>query len=189
IARFFADAAAGTLPAVSLVDPGFIDDESEENNADIRIGENFAARVINAVLAGRTWPKTLLIWVYDEHGGYYDHVPPRRAIPPDDIAPDIMVPPDQPGGYDRYGFRVPAVIVSPFARRHYVSHRVHDHTSFLKLVETKWNLPALTFRDANASNLLDALDFDPPPPVLDPPGPPAPGPSPPGRARGDPGPV
>src|SRR5262249_660589 len=186
IARFFADAAAGTLPAVSLVDPGFIDDESEENNADIRIGENFAARVINAVLAGRTWPKTLLISVYDHHGAYSHHLPPPPATPPDDTPPDIMVPPDQPAGYDRYGFRVPAVIVSPFARRHYVSHRVHDHTSFLKLVETKWNLPALTFRDANASNLLDALDFDRPPAFLDPPELPAPGLAPTGCGTRDP---
>ena len=188
IDRFYADAAAGQLPAVALVDPGFLDDESEENNADIRVGENFAARVINAVMGGPGWPKTVLIWVYDEHGGYYDHVPPPRAIPPDDIPPEITVPPDQPGGYDRYGFRVPAVIVSPFARRNYVSHRVHDHTSFLKLVETKWNLPALTNRDANASNLLDALDFRRPaflvPPVL-----PAPGIAPTGCIEGDPGPI
>jgi phospholipase C len=109
---------------------------------------------------GPAWSKSLLIWLYDEHGGYYDHVPPPAAIPPDDIPPDIHVPPDQPGGYDRYGFRVPAVIVSPYARRNHVSHVVHDHTSILKLIETKWNLPALTRRDANADNLLDSIDFD-----------------------------
>src|SRR5262249_56911012 len=69
--------------------------------------------------------------------------------------------------------RVPAVIVSPYARRNYVSHVVHDHTSILKLVETKWNLPALTLRDANADNLLDSIDlrhraFREPPPLPDP---------------------
>ena len=69
------------------------------------------------------------------------------------------MPPDLPGAYDRYGFRVPAVIVSPYAKKNYVSHVVHDHTSILKLIETKWNLPALTYRDANADNLLDSLDF------------------------------
>ena len=139
-------------------------------------------------MAGPGWPKTVLIWVYDEHGGYYDHVPPPRAIPPDDIPPEIT-PADRPGGYDRYGFRVPAVIVSPFARRNYVSHRVHDHTSFLKLVETKWNLPALTYRDANASNLLDSLDFRRPPAFLEPPLLPAPGIAPTGCIEGDPGPI
>jgi len=70
IDRFFADAAAGTLPAVSLVDPGFVSDQSEENNADVRVGETFVSRVVNAVMAGPGWPKTALVWTYDEHGGY-----------------------------------------------------------------------------------------------------------------------
>src|SRR5262249_62128604 len=98
IATFYRDAAAGSLPAVSLVDPGFLNDESEENDADIRLGEAFMARVVNAVMAGPAWPRTLLIWLYDEGGGYYDHVPPPRAIPPGDIPPPTTVPPAQPGG-------------------------------------------------------------------------------------------
>jgi phospholipase C len=169
IQRFFDDAAAGTLPAVSFVDPPFFDLVGSEENGDIAVGEDFVARVVNAVMQGPGWAKTMLIWTYDEHGGYYDHVPPPPAVAPDDIPPDIEVPPDQPGGYDRYGFRVPAVIVSPYARPHYVSRVVHDHTSVLKLIETKWNLPALTFRDANADDLLDALDFHRPPAFLVPP--------------------
>ena len=158
--HFFADAAAGTLPSFSLVDPDFLGDGSEENNADVRVGEEFAQRVIRAVMEGPGWPRTMLIWTYDEGGGYYDHVPPPRVIAPDSTLPMIDPSLDQPGGYDQYGFRVPAVIVSPYARRRYVSSVVHDHTSVLKLVETKWNLPALTYRDANASNLLDSLDLD-----------------------------
>jgi phospholipase C len=130
--------------------------------------------VVNAAMHGPGWSKTLLIWTYDEHGGYYDHVPPPPAIPPDSIPPDIHVPPDIPGGYDRYGIRVPAVIVSPYARRHYVSHRLHDHTSVLKFLETKWNLGAMTFRDANADDLLDSLDLRGRPAFLDPPVLPAP---------------
>ncbi len=173
IAQYFVDAAAGSLPALSFVDPSF-DVQSEENPQDIQMGEAFAARVIAAAMAGPGWPRTLLVWLYDEHGGYYDHVPPPRAVPPDDIPPDIHVPPDLPGGYDRYGFRVPAVVVSPYARPGYVSHRVRDHTAILKLIETKWNLPALTFRDANAIGLLDCLDFHRPA-FLEPPTLPAPG--------------
>jgi hypothetical protein len=96
-------------------------------------------------------------------------------VPPDAIAPQIHVPPDPTGGYDRYGFRVPAVVVSPFARRDYVSHVVHDHTSILKLIETVWNLPAITFRDANADNLLDTLDLVGAPAFLEPPILPPPG--------------
>jgi len=173
IGQFFSDAAAGTLPFLSFVDPAF-QGGSEENPDNIQLGEAFAANVINAAMNGPAWPRTLLVWLYDEHGGYFDHVPPPPAIKPDDIPPDIHVPPDLPGGYDRYGFRVPAVIVSPYARPDYVSHRVRDHTSILKLIETKWNLPALTFRDANADNLLDCLDFRRPaflePPTLPQPG-------------------
>jgi phospholipase C len=175
---------------VSFVDPAF-GEESEENPQDIQVGEAFAARVINAAMAGPGWPKTVLIWLYDEHGGYYDHVPPPRAVAPDDIPPDITVPSDMPGGYDRYGFRVPAVVVSPFARRHHVSHRVRDHTSVLKLIQAKWNLPAMTLRDANADDLLDCLDFRRPPAFLDPPALPAPGYSGPVThcTPGDPGPI
>src|ERR1035437_501455 len=170
IAGFFADAAAGTLPDVCLVEPEY-GTQDEENPQNIAQGEAFAAQVINAVVAGPAWDRTLLIWTFDEHGGYYDHVPPPPAVPPDSIAP--QVPAGQGRAYDgfaRYGFRVPCAVVSPWARPRYVSHHVHDHTSILKLVETKWNLPALTFRDANADNLLDSLDLGHPtfrdPPTL-----------------------
>jgi phospholipase C len=173
IAEFYTDAAAGRLPAYSLVDPDF-EKSSEENPQNILIGEAFASRVINAVMQGPGWSKTLLVWCYDEGGGYYDHVPPPAAIAPDSIKPIIPPPQSQPGGYDRYGFRVPCVIVSPWARPNYVSHVVHDHTSILKLLETKWNLPALTYRDANASNLLDSIDVSGRPAFLVPPHLPAP---------------
>ena len=84
---------------------------------------------------------------------------------------------------------MPAVIVSPYVRPHYVSHRVHDHTSVLKLIATKWNLPALTYRDANASNLLDVLDLRRPPAFLEPPVLPATGAAPSGCIEGNPGPI
>ena len=178
IASFYADCAAGTLPAFSLVDPdfggldvvgGFVpggafpqevraQGEDEENPQNVRYGEAFVARVVNAVMSSPAWERTLLVWVYDEHGGYYDHVPPPRAIPPDSIPPSLS-PGDVPGGYDMYGLRVPAVVVSPWARRHHVSSVVYDHTSVLAFLELKWNLPALTYRDANAAPLLDFLSF------------------------------
>ena len=191
IDQFFADAAGGTLPAFSIVDPDF-GDYSEENPQDIRKGESFAAKVIKAVMHGEGWPDTLLIWVYDEHGGYYDHVPPPAAVPPDDVAgrsltgtpgrvqgvlrtvfPKKVRVDDNldkgPRHYDRYGFRVPAVLVSPYARPDYVCGEVLDHTSVLKLVEQKWNLAPLTARDAAAASPLSALDLDAPPAFLKPP--------------------
>jgi phospholipase C len=161
IDRFFTDCAAGTLPAVTFVDPDF-ENASEEDPQNISMGEQFGSRVVNAVMHGPQWGSTVLLWMYDEHGGYYDHVRPPRAVRPDNVDPVVARPPGTPDAadlYDRYGFRVPAVVVSPFARKNYVSHVVHDHTSVLKLIETKWNLPALTYRDANADNLLDCLDF------------------------------
>jgi phospholipase C len=191
IDQFFTDAADGTLPAFSIVDPDF-KVYSEENPQDIRKGESFAAEVISRVLHGKGWPHTVLIWVYDEHGGYYDHVPPPPAIPPDGIEGRSAIGGEGrlsavlqrvfpgwvrtkenlnegPARYDRYGFRVPAVIVSPYARPGYVCSAILDHTSVLRLVEDKWNLPALTARDATANSPLDALDLISPPAFLEPP--------------------
>jgi phospholipase C len=111
----------------------------------------------------------MLVWLYDEHGGYYDHVPPPAAIAPDSIKPILGSQHDK-GGFTRYGPRVPAVVVSPWSRPHAVSNVVHDHTSVLKFIEQKWNLPAMTYRDANAHSLHDFFDFSRPrmlePPAL-----------------------
>jgi phospholipase C len=156
---FLTDCANGTLPQVSIVSPGGTQ-WSEESPNDIQLGEAYSSSIINAVMHGPLWPKTAMFFTYDEHGGYYDHVPPPPAIAPDSIAPRITVPPDQPGAFDRYGMRVPGFVISPFAKANYVSSVVHDHTSVLKFVETKWNLEAMTYRDANADDLLDCFDFD-----------------------------
>jgi hypothetical protein len=96
---------------------------------------------------------------YDEHGGYYDHVPPPPALAPDAIPPDVPAGESTYNGFAQYGFRVPCAVISPYARPRYVSHRVFDHTSICALVEAKWNLPAMTYRDANAANMLDMLDL------------------------------
>jgi phospholipase C len=157
IDQFHADAKAGSLPAVSYVDPNILT-ATEENPQDLALGEYFVSTVVGSLLNSPAWHRTLLVWTYDEHGGYYDHVPPPPAIPPDDIPPNISAT-DQPGGYDRYGFRVPTVVVSPYGKPDFVSHTVYDHTSVLKTIERKWNLPAMTYRDANANDLLDCLDL------------------------------
>ena len=191
ISEFFADCKAGTLPAVSFVDSeiGLLNvvgselanqipigngqsnyaaaqDQDEENPADIQLGESFVQSVLDAVLSSPAWPRTLLIWTYDEHGGYYDHVPPPRAIPPDSIKP-ALGPKDHPGGYDIYGPRVPAVVASPYSKPHGVSDTVCDHTTFLATIEAKWNLPACTYRDANANTVAGFLQQKPA--LLDPP--------------------
>jgi phospholipase C len=87
---------------------------------------------------------------FDEWGGFFDHVRPAKA-------------PDVSRLTSLRGFRVPTLLISPFARRGYVSHEVFDHTSILKMIEWRWGLPSLTPRDAAANNLADALAFDQPP--------------------------
>jgi phospholipase C len=167
INQFLTDAAAGQLPQFSLVDP-YVD--YSEESGDVSIGEAYAARIIGAVLDSPDWATTAMILVWDEHGGWYDHVPPVPAIRPDDVPPEITVPPDQSGAYDYTGFRVPCVVISPYAKQNFVSRTVYDHTSILKFVETKWNLPAMTYRDANAADMLDFLDVHRKrPPFADPP--------------------
>ncbi len=155
--QFATDAAAGKLPPFTFLDPNY-DTTSEENPQDIQVGEEFVAGVVRTLIEAPTWEHTALFITYDEHGGYYDHVPPPRAIEPDSIAP-MLAPGDPPGSYNRYGFRVPLIVVSPWARPRYVSRVVQDHTSIAAFIERKWNLPAMTFRDANAQPMTDYFDF------------------------------
>jgi phospholipase C len=158
IPHFYADAATGRLPQVAFVEPKFRFAD-EENPEDVQYGEQFVSRVVRALMASPNWSRSVLFYTYDEHGGFYDHVPPPPAVKPDQIRPHLA-PGDAPGGYDRYGMRVPLIAVSPFSRRHYVSRAVQDHTSILKFIETVWNLGALTFRDANARDMTDYFNFD-----------------------------
>jgi phospholipase C len=140
----------------------------EEQPADIAIGEAFVSQVVQAVMASPAWSRTLLIWTYDEHGGYYDHVPPVGVVEPDDIQP-MLAPTDYPGAYNITGMRVPTVVVSPYSKPNAVTGVMHDHTSIIATIAAKWNLPALTYRDAQANTLLDFLDLTSPPAFLRPP--------------------
>ena len=193
ITKFFHDCKAGTLPAVSFVDPqvGVLSSiglplaslsdpvkghmvgrgasfqstdpaATEEDPQDMYWGELWAHNVVQAVMKSPVWERTQLIYIYDEHGGYYDHVKPPLAIPPDDIPADLQ-PGDPQGAYDMYGPRVPAIVVSPLSAPGGVTHTVHDHTSVLATIEHKFNLPALTNRDANAETVMDFLTLDKPP--------------------------
>ncbi len=97
----------GGRPAAGVHVPGpELHHQSQENPQDMQVGEEFVAGVVGRSWTRRSWKHTALFITYDEHGGYYDHVPPPRAIKPDSIPP-ILRPGDAPGGYARYGFRVP----------------------------------------------------------------------------------
>jgi len=157
-AQFFTDAAAGKLPSFCIVEPDY-DNTSQENPQNIVLGEAMLAEVVKAIGDSPAWERTLLVFTYDEHGGYYDHAPPPVALAPDLLAPIVAVGESTYEGFERFGFRVPGVLVSAFAKKDYVSDVVFDHTSVLALVQRKWNLPALTLRDANANDLTDLLDL------------------------------
>jgi phospholipase C len=152
-AQFKLDAAAGTLPAVSFLDPKFLDEGTgssadDHPHADIRAGQSFLNDVYEAVTGGPGWARTALVVNYDEWGGFFDHVPPTTAP---DATPEA--------GTGMRGFRTPALMVSPRARRGHVAHGVYDHTSVLKMIEWRWGLDPLTPRDAAARNLAEVLDF------------------------------
>jgi len=155
VATLFADAAAGTLPAVAFVDPRFVDEESgtsgdDHPHADIRNGEAFMERIYRAVTTSPNWPNTVLVFTFDEWGGFFDHVPPPlRQVPPAD---------QSLGSDGRLGFRVPCIVVSPFAAARISSIEL-EHCSVLRLIEWRWNLQPLTVRDATANNLAEVLDF------------------------------
>ena len=153
---FFNQCRTGKLPAFSYIDPSYTFADSgpasgnqgndDHPHADIRAGEYFMSTIYNAVVRSPAWPRTLLIFTFDEWGGFFDHVPPPAAP---DVKPE----------YEQRGFRIPAVLVSPFPRRGHVAHGTYDHTSILKLLEWRFGLAPLSVRDAAATNLAGALDF------------------------------
>jgi len=157
-ADFRAAAAAGTLPAFTFLEPDFsATGNSQHPNYDVALGEQLIHDVYEALRAGPGWPGTLLVITYDEHGGCYDHVPPPwGAVPPDNTAGEFGF------GFDRFGVRVPTVLVSPLivpgtVYRAPAGSAPLDHTSILKTVEQRWGLAALTARDAAAPGFGDAL--------------------------------
>lgn len=183
IERFYADAAAGTLPSYAFLEPQLTYPSNDQHPPhDIRPGEALIAEVYQAVASSPQWNQTLLIITYDEHGGCYDHFPPpNHATPPD---PDA--PPGQDGFlFNRFGVRVPTVVVSPWIEAGTVCRppgRVpFDHTSIIATVRNCLGLKEpLTRRDAAAPDLGCCLSLPAPrtdvpavtPPAL--PAPPAP---------------
>lgn len=165
ISQYYADAASGNLPQVAFVDPIFAaapNTETDEHPpSNVQVGQAFAYNVIDSLEHSPNWKTSALFLTYDEHGGFYDHVAPPAAVPPDDIPP-MLQPGDTVAGFDHYGIRVPIVVVSPFSKAHFVSHVVHDHTSILKFIETRYGLPPLTARDASANPMLELFNFNSP---------------------------
>ena len=157
ISNFFSDAAAGTLPEVSFVDPRLLGEAQGVSSdyhpvSDIRTGEHFLSTIYNAIITSPNWTNTVLVINFDEWGGFFEHVPPTTAPVPDA---------DRAAGDSSglRGFRVPALVISPWSKRGAVATNLFDHTSVLKMIEWRWGLEPLTVRDQTATNLAEALDF------------------------------
>ncbi len=151
---YLTDVGQGTLPVYSFIEPRYFEGIGQKANDqhpphDVREGERLIATVYEALRSNwGLFCQTLLVVLYDEHGGYFDHLPPPPAI-----NPDGRVSSDQPPfGFDRLGVRVPAVLVSPLVGKGMIDHAVYDHTSLLATVKKVFGLPLfLTRRDASAN--------------------------------------
>jgi phospholipase C len=177
VAQFLSDVKNSTLPSVAYIDPGFgsgLDEHpgvSDQNpSGDVQVGSAYVATLINALMQSASWLDSVFILTFDEGGGFYDQVPPQPAVSPDGIKPldlqpgDICTTTTGPNCDFTYtGYRVPLIVVSPFAKANYVSHTVADYTAWMKLVETRFGVPNLTNRDAAQMDMTEFLDFQNPP--------------------------
>ena len=142
VQEFYRDAQAGHLPAVSYIAPGGV---SEHPPGKLVAGQTFVRTVVNELMRSPEWSSTAFVLTYDSWGGWYDHVPPPTV--------------DRYG----YGFRVPALLVSPYAKHGAIDHETLDFTSILRFIEDNWRLEPLATRDARANSIASAFDFAQPP--------------------------
>lgn len=136
--EYYQDLENGTLPAVSYV---LLLGATEHPISDLALGERAMRTMLHTLMQSDAWETSAFFITYDDWGGWYDHVLPPQV--------------DERG----YGFRVPALLVSPYARMGHIDHTLLDHTSILKFIEENWNIPSLAERDAKANNLTPAFDF------------------------------
>jgi phospholipase C len=136
---------SGTLPSVSYIEPHY-HKNSDHPNDDIRLGQTFVTGIYNQLRQSPQWDQSLLVVLYDEHGGFYDHVAPPTAE-------------DEDSDFQRYGFRVPAFIAGPFVRKGHVASHVYDHTSILATLKARYpSIGDLSKRSKNARTIVAALD-------------------------------
>jgi len=136
--EYYEDLENGTLPAVSYV---LLMGATEHPISDLSLGERATRTMLHTLMQSSAWEKSAFLITYDDWGGWYDHVIPPKV--------------DERG----YGFRVPTLLVSPYARMGHIDHTLLDHTSILKFIEENWNIPPLAGRDAKANNFTSAFDF------------------------------
>jgi phospholipase C len=159
IQEYYAACLAGTLPNVTFVDPPFRDggggdgiSADEHPHGDVRLGQAYMSDVVHAFMESPQWERGAIFIVYDEWGGFFDHVRPPRV-------PDIRNSRDLGEDFGQMGFRIPSVVLSPYARRGHVDHGTYGFESIIKLIRYRFGAKALTRRDAYARNIGYALDW------------------------------
>jgi len=145
---FFHHAELGVLPSLTWIDPVYGRNDDHPPCHPLA-GQILVASIYEALANSPQWDRCLFVVYYDEHGGFFDHVPPPTA--PDAFAEE---------GFDQLGFRIPALMSGPWVKQGYVSSEIYDHTSVLAFLERLWGLEPLTSRDAAANDMMDVLDID-----------------------------
>jgi phospholipase C len=140
--QYYTDLHNNQLPAVAYLVPSGL---SEHPPGDITAGQAFAVTTVTSLMRSSAWDSSVWTVAWDDWGGWYDHVPPPQV------------------DSDGYGFRVPAIIVSPYARSGTIDRTTYDFTSILRFIEDNWSLQPLTARDATANSIANALDLSRPP--------------------------
>ena len=163
------------LPQVVFIERASSTGYDEHPGNNVQTGSVRAENAINALLSSAAWPDSAFILTWDEGGGLFDHVGPILVTPPGDyLEPTDLKPGDQEGEFNVTGFRIPVVVVSPWSKAQTVVHEQADYTAILHLIEERFNVPALTQRDATAADMADPtngfFDFSSPqlltPPTL-----------------------
>ena len=159
--QFTADSAAGRLPNVTFVEPEFgtIPEFTGTSNDDhphgsVKVGDAFIGEVYDTLRHSPQWDRMVIVLTFDEHGGFYDHMPPP-AVRDDNVNPNPGPHPD----YKRLGFRVPTVVMGPFAPARITHAGPYEHCSILRMIEWRWGLEPMRERDRYAKNLAEVLDF------------------------------
>ena len=185
ISQYFDDLTNGTLPQfayIATASNAGLDEHGSDTDkvaTNVQKGARYVSTLINGLMQSSSWKDSVFFLTYDEAGGLYDHVPPQPTVSPDGIKPVDLNPGDvctKGTGplcdFVYTGYRIPLIVVSPFTKKNYVSHTVADSTAILKFIETRFNLPALTQRDAAQMDMTEFFDFNNPP-WMTPPSPPA----------------
>lgn len=146
--KFFDQARAGTLPPVVYIDPSFYVNDDHPPLHPI-LGQELIASIYTSLAASPQWKDCTFLVTYDEHGGFFDHVPPPTTV--DDYAST---------GFNQMGFRVPTMVIGPYVKEGHVSSVVYDHTSVLRHIERRFSLAPLTKRSSAANDLDDCFDLE-----------------------------